>query len=109
MILQPSRGETGPDKWLAWDTDQLHLAGDTIPHEPPVAWGRKGWLCSAHVIMPTAAGGSGYVSLGAGQAWVLEGVLGLAWTASGEARPHEHQGYLSQLRLLQQNTTHWVV
>ena len=43
------------------------------------------------------------------QAWVLEGVLGLVWTASGEARPDEHQGCLSQLRLLQQNTTYWVV
>lgn len=65
--------------------------------------------CFAHVNMPTAAGGSVYVSLGAGQAWVLEGVLGLAWTASGEARPDEHQGCLSQLRPLQQNTTYWVV
>lgn len=65
--------------------------------------------CFAHVNMPTVAGGSGYVSLGAGQAWVLEGVLGLAWTASREARPDEHQGYFSQLRLLQQNTTYWVV
>ena len=73
-------------------------------------WPREGRIgcggCFAHVNMPTVAGGSGYVSLGAGQAWLLEGVLGLAWTASREARPDEHQGYFSQLRLLQQNTTY---